>query len=78
MAKLICSNCGTIGRPKSKTRGNIIIEIILWLMMIIPGLIYSLWRCGTTEKVCRSCGSPNMVPLKSPRGKKLHLEFGGR
>ncbi len=77
MAKMICTNCGTAGRPKSKTRGSFIIEIILWLMMIIPGIIYTLWRLTTTEKVCRACGSPNMVPLKSPKGKKLQLQFGG-
>ena len=76
MSGSICSNCGTVGTPKSVTRGSILIEIVLWLCFIIPGVIYSIWRLTTRAKACRSCGSTNMVPLDSPMGKKLQRDFG--
>jgi hypothetical protein len=71
MAQMICNNCGSTGRPKTETKGSILIEIILWLSFIVPGLIYSIWRMSTRSKVCRSCGARSLVPLDSPRGKQL-------
>ncbi len=75
MSQLICANCGTIGKPKTVTKGSIATEIVLWLLFIVPGVLYSLWRLTTRAKACRSCGSENMLPLNSPRGKKLQNEF---
>lgn len=72
----ICTECGTAGKPKRVTRGSILIEIILWLCFLIPGLIYSVWRLTTRHDACGACGSRNMVPLSSPRGKKLAADFG--
>ena len=75
MSQLICSNCGTVGEPKTVTKGSLLIEIFLWLCLIVPGLLYSLWRLTSRHKACRACGSVNMVPLDSPVGKKLQKEF---
>ena len=75
MSQLICPNCGTIGNPKKHTKGSFIIEIVLWLFFIIPGVIYSFWRLTTRKKKCRSCGAENMVPLNSPVGIKLRSQF---
>lgn len=68
---LICVNCGTQGKPKVKTRGSILIEIVLWLLFIVPGVIYSFWRLTTRQKVCPSCGAPNMIPIDSPVAQKM-------
>lgn len=67
----ICSTCGTIGNPKTFTKGSFLIEIILWCAFLVPGIVYSVWRLTTRTGVCPSCGSENMIPLNSPRGKKL-------
>lgn len=69
--KMICTTCGTRGAPARHTRGNIFIELILWLCLIIPGLIYSIWRISTRQEVCPGCGLPNMIPVSTPAGKKL-------
>ena len=66
---LYCSNCGTVGTPKARTKGSFIIEVFLWLCFILPGVIYSLWRLTSREKVCPACGSPNMIPLDSPKAR---------
>ncbi len=64
---MFCPNCGTIGTPKKVTKGSILIEIVLWLFMILPGLLYSLWRLSTRHSACPSCGAPNMIPANSPK-----------
>lgn len=78
MASKICTACGTIGRAKKVTRGSVLIEIILWLCILLPGLLYSIWRMGSSTKVCRACGAPNMVPLNSPMGRQLRDRFQPR
>lgn len=72
---LFCAMCGTEGRPRRQTRGSFLIEIVLWLLFIIPGLIYSLWRVSTRRSVCAACGSDNVMPLDSPVARKLRAEF---
>lgn len=69
MATMYCNNCGTVGSPRTRTKGSFLIEVFLWLMLIVPGIIYSLWRLTTKEKVCPGCGAPNMLPLDSPKAR---------
>ncbi|HES59120.1 MAG TPA: hypothetical protein ENO18_01700 [Caldithrix sp.] len=75
--KLICSSCGYLGKPKKYTKGSIFLEIILWFLFIVPGLIYSLWRSTSAArfKGCPKCGSTEMIPVDSPRGRKLIKEY---
>ena len=72
MAKeLLCTVCGYQGKPKLKTKGSIGVELILWLFLIIPGLIYSVWQRTNRYMCCPVCGSGNMIPLTSPRAKQI-------
>ncbi len=75
MAECICKNCGTIAVPKTKTPGLSLVEIILWLCYIVPGLIYTIWRVCSRVKVCRECKSESIVGLDTPIGKKLASEL---
>jgi hypothetical protein len=74
--QMICSLCGSVGKPKTKTKGSIVIEIVLWLCVLVPGLIYSLWRLTTRHLACPACGAPNMIPLDSPVGRELQSKLG--
>lgn len=74
--KLICPACGYAGSPKTAVKGSILIEIVLWLCFLIPGIIYSLWRSSSRHKACPACGSTNMVPIDSPVGKNLLSDQG--
>ena len=69
--EMICTACGSRGRTKSSTPGSIFIEILLWLMFIVPGLVYSIWRLTKRHKVCAACGSAALVPVSSPIGQRL-------
>lgn len=76
MAKIeICSHCGYTGQAKKVTKGSTLMELVLWLCFIIPGLIYSMWRLTTKHLACPQCGGSQLIPLDSPRGKKLLQEF---
>lgn len=76
MAKeLICKSCGTIGKPKTITKGSIFIEIVLWIAFIVPGLIYSIWRHTSRYKACKQCYSSELVPKTSPIGQKILAEL---
>ena len=67
----VCTLCGWQGRPKTRAKGSILIEIVLWLFFLVPGLIYSIWRLTTKDRVCRSCGSVAIIPAGSPRGRAM-------
>ena len=70
--ELVCVRCGHVGKPKQKAKGSFGLEMVLWLLLIIPGVIYSAWRSFSgTIKTCRSCGSDELVPLDSPRGQRM-------
>lgn len=69
--QLICTTCGYTGSSVSVTKGNILMELILWLLFIIPGLIYSIWRLSSRVRACPKCKSTNMIPVDSPVGQKL-------
>lgn len=68
---LVCTTCGHYGAPKKHTKGSTLIEIVLWLFFIIPGIIYGIWRVSTRSKVCAKCGSNALVPADSPVGRRL-------
>jgi len=71
----ICPNCGFKGREKTYTKGNIGLEMVLWLFFLLPGLIYSIWRLSSRYRGCPKCGAPNMLPLDSPLGQKLNHDL---
>jgi hypothetical protein len=74
----ICATCGTRGTPTQRDKGSGLIELVLWLCFIIPGILYSIWRRSGLSNCCRSCGSGDIIPIDSPRGRKLAAEFDAR
>ena len=77
VGRMICPACGTRGQPATKTRGSLAIEIVLWLCLFIPGLVYSIWRLTTRVPVCPACDAEGMIPVNSPVGRRLS-EAAGR
>ncbi len=72
--EMVCKSCGFVGAAKSAVRGSLGIEIILWLCLIVPGLIYSIWRGSSRYNACPACGGKDMIPTNSPIGRKLIAE----
>jgi hypothetical protein len=72
---MVCTRCGEqTDTLRRETRGSIWIEIILWLMFILPGVFYSIWRMTTRRDVCPACASDQLVPADSPVGQRLIRE----
>lgn len=68
----LCTQCLNQVEPKKVVRGYFVIEIILWLAMILPGAIYTLWRViGGRQETCPKCQGHNFVPIDSPAGVAL-------
>lgn len=75
---IICTNCGlTSPAPKKAIRGSLILEIILWLSFILPGVIYTIWR-RNGKPSCPNCGNSNIMPLNSPGGQEVQRRFTAR
>lgn len=73
--KMVCLECGTHARPKEAYKGNAILEIFLWLMFIIPGFLYTIYRSTSGYPVCKNCKSSRVVPEDSIMAKQLLEKF---
>lgn len=69
--KYICTACGHVGRPDRITKGSFLIEIVLWLFFIVPGLIYTIWRLTSKHSACPKCSNPTIIPVDTPKGQEL-------
>lgn len=76
MDDVICLQCGYRGKPKSITKGSFAAELILWLLTILGGLIYSIWRISSRYRGCPQCESANIIPVLSPRGREMLRQTG--
>ena len=67
---LYCQECNCFTYGKTHTKGHLLIEIVLYLFLFFPGLIYTIWRHTTRQKVCTQCKAPGLLPYASTRAKK--------
>lgn len=68
---LVCGNCRTVGKVASTMSGSNAVEALLYLLLVIPGIVYSVVRRGSRRYHCAVCGSPDLVSSESPRGLEL-------
>lgn len=67
----VCTSCGYHGEAKSKVKGNFAIEVLLWFFLIIPGLVYSIWRLTNRHIPCPKCDNETLIPDDSPVAKNI-------
>jgi len=60
-----CPNCNYVGKAKRFIKGSMLIELILWLCFIIPGLIYTIRRSSSRYYGCPKCTYQYVVRLSS-------------
>lgn len=71
---LICPHCGYVGEKERFSRGNYKLEIFLWMLLFVPGAIYTMWRFFNEYHACPVCKNESMTPLESPLGQKILSE----
>lgn len=72
---LICPSCGSLGRPMLRRRGSGGIELVLWVCLIVPGIIYSLWRMLSPMLVCADCEHHPLIKVGSPIGRQQFADL---
>ena len=75
--QFVSTTCGVVGKPRVRNRGSSAIEIILYLFLIVPGLLYSFWRMGRKDRHCRSCGAATVIPADSPMAQRYLTPAAG-
>jgi hypothetical protein len=60
-----CLYCGFVGNPVPNTPGTASMEVRLWFLFLVPGLIYSAWRRLATYQGCAKCGNKHLVAADS-------------
>lgn len=55
--KFICGDCNSVLEFDTAKRGSKFVSILLWSTLVIPGLIYDIWRSRKVKKICYYCGS---------------------
>jgi hypothetical protein len=68
---MVCTRCGTVGKPERRVPGSGLAEFLLFLLFLIPGLIYRSYRKSATKDVCSACSADALVPVDSPAGRAL-------
>jgi hypothetical protein len=61
-----CLDCGHVGPAKHVTPGSSRLAFLLWCALIVPGLVYSLWRRSGRTEACALCGHASLLPADSP------------
>lgn len=64
----VCQTCEEIGQVRIKVPGSNMVEIALYLLMLVPGIIYAVWRRNSKTQVCGACGSEQLVAAKTRAG----------
>lgn len=71
----ICTTCGTESGLNRRRRGNGFLELVLWLALIVPGIMYTSWRNMEDVTFCGVCGHQTLIPIATPMGRRLHDEL---
>ena len=71
----ICPTCGYEGVGKRELRGSRGVEQFIWLVLLVPGPFYSVYRRVPAIRRCTHCGGSKMISLRSDKGKIFRFEF---
>lgn len=72
--EMICAECGYVGKRERFSKGNYLLEIFLWCLFFIPGVLYTTWRAFSEYHACPICKNEEMTPLESDFGKEIATE----
>jgi hypothetical protein len=65
-----CTRCGTVAEYRRFRVGSGLVCFVLFLVGIVPGVIYYVWAKSAEHNGCRRCGSREIVPVNSPVARR--------
>ncbi len=65
----VCRSCGALDSAVTEAPGSWRLEVVLWCLLAMPGLVYTAWRFARRRRRCGDCGSADLVPDDSPAGR---------
>ena len=73
---ILCNECHYVGPPLRKQKGNYFICLILLMLLVIPGILYALWRIFSSRiRYCPQCNSEHVIPTHSVAARSKVKEF---
>lgn len=74
----VCTRCEEVGHVVVQKPGSNAVQVALILLMLVPGIVYYVWRNRETKQVCGACGSDQIVAAKTQVGRKIvETQFPG-
>jgi hypothetical protein len=70
-AEVYCRNCGHVGSPLSLRRGSRILECLLYVLVVVPGVAYTLWRKRSQYLACAQCRGTQLMAADSPLAQAI-------
>ncbi len=67
----VCKQCAYTGKSEKFRRGSLKLEIILWCALIIPGIVYTIWRNTKVVHICPKCHFGPMMLSTSDLGYRM-------
>lgn len=78
----VCKACGHEDTPVKRSPSNFAVEVLVWIaalilaasvhwVVLLGAFAFSLWRFASARRVCRKCGSAEVIPSNSPIGQQL-------
>lgn len=68
--EFICTKCDYVGRRVKVKPGSTKMELALWIVFLIPGPFYSIWRMLGKKYGCPRCSSTIMVEKRNDNGNE--------
>jgi hypothetical protein len=70
--KIICPSCQYVGEAEEISKGSRTTEVVLWCCLLLPGLLYTLWRQSREGRYvgCPECHAAEIRPVNRKEWKK--------
>jgi ribosomal protein S27AE len=69
----VCQTCGHTGVAAEKKSGSGWITFVLVWFMVVPAIIYEIWRSSTKRRACANCGSEQLLSADIARAPRTAL-----
>jgi len=67
----VCRKCAIVTRSRLLVKGSDVLEVILWLCLIVPGLAYHIWRRVTSTRICSRCGGVDLIGANTAEADRI-------